>query len=165
MRSFVFILLFFILAEVLVIIAVSNSLGFGKTFILLITSTVLGIWMCRSEGLRSLNHDKIHYIQGMTFDNRVLGTAGILLSGFLLIIPGFVTSFIGLIILIPGLKNFIFHKMLWYIAEKLLPKHTKRNAAPFYDDSAGKVVDGEYYETTTTKHKGRSNEQSLHKLR
>ena len=48
MRGFFFIFLFFILTEILVIIAVSNILGFGITFILLVTSTALGIWMCRS---------------------------------------------------------------------------------------------------------------------
>ena len=160
MRGFLFIFLFFILAEILVIIAVSNILGFGITSMLLVTSTALGIWMCHSGGLRSLNHAKIHYIQSVPFDNRVLGSAGMLVSGFMLIIPGFMTSFIGLIILIPGLKTFIFHKVLWYLSEKLLPKHTKHNAAFSYDDSVGTVVDGEYYETTTQKHKGRSNQHS-----
>ena len=160
MRSFVFIFLSFILTEILVIVAVSNVLGFGKTFILLVTSTALGIWLCRSASLRSFNHAKMHYVQGVPFDKRLLGSAGILFSGFLLMIPGLVTSFIGLIILIPGLKNFIFHKVLWYLAEKLLPKHTKRNSAFSHDDSVGTVVDGEYYETTTLKHKGESNEQS-----
>ena len=76
MRSFVFIFLFFILTEILVIVAVSNVLGFGKTFILLVTSTVLGIWMCRSASLRSFNHAKMLYVQGVTFDNRLLGSAG-----------------------------------------------------------------------------------------
>jgi len=160
MRGFLFIFLFFILAEILVIIAVSNILGFGITFILLVTSTALGIWMCRSRDLRSFNHAKIHYLQGVPFDNRLLGSAGMVFSGFLLIIPGFVTSFIGLIILIPGLKTFIFHKVLWYLSDKLLPKHAKHNAVFSYDDSVGTVVDGEYYETTTQKHKGRSNQQS-----
>ena len=160
MRSFFFIFLFFILTEILVIVAVSNILGFGITSILLVTSTALGIWMCRSRDLRSFNHAKIHYLQGVPFDNRMLGSAGMVFSGFLLIIPGFVTSFIGLIILIPGLKTFIFHKVLWYLSDKLLPKHAKHNAVFSYDDSVGTVVDGEYYETTAQKHKGRSNEQS-----
>jgi len=160
MRSFIFIFLFFILTEILVIVAISNVIGFGKTAILLVASTALGIWVCRSGGLRSFNHAKIHYPQGVPFGNRVLGSAGMLFSGFLLIVPGFVTSFIGLIILTPGLKPFIFHKVLWYISEKLLPKHTERNAAFFYDDSAGTVVDGEYYETTTLELKARCNEQS-----
>tara|TARA_B100000575_G_scaffold198205_1_gene160342 strand:+ start:189 stop:707 length:519 start_codon:yes stop_codon:yes gene_type:complete len=160
MRSFVFIFLFFIFTEILVIVAVSNVLGFGKTFILLVISAALGIWICRSGGLRSFNHAKMHYIQGVPFDNRLLRSTGILFSGFLLIIPGLVTSFIGLILLIPGLKNFIFHQVLWYLAEKLSPKHTKCNSAFSYDDSAGTVVDGEYYETTTLKHKGKDNEQS-----
>ena len=83
-----------------------------------------------------------------------------LVSGFLLIVPGFVTSFIGLVLLVPGLKTFIFHKVLWCVSEKLLPKHTKHNAAFSYDESVGTVVDGEYYETTTQKHKERSHEQS-----
>ena len=160
MRSFFFIFLFFILTEILVIVAVSNILGFGITSILLVTSTALGIWMCRSRDLRSFNHAKIHYLQGVPFDNRMLGSAGMMVSGFLLIIPGFVTSFIGLIILIPGLKTFIFHKVLWYLSDKLLPKHAKHNAVFSYDDSVGTVVDGEYYETTAKKRKGRSNEQS-----
>ena len=160
MRSFFFIFLFFILTEILVIIAVSNILGFGLTSILLVTSTAVGIWICRSRGLRSFNHAKIHYLQGMPFDNRMLGNAGMLFSGFLLIIPGFVTSFIGLIILIPGLRTFIFHKVLWYLSDKLLPKHAKHNAVFSYGDSVGTVVDGEYYETTAQKHKRRSNEQS-----
>ena len=160
MRSFFFIFLFFILTEILVIVAVSNILGFGITSILLVTSTALGIWMCRSRDLRSFNHAKIHYLQGVPFDNRMLGSAGMMVSGFLLIIPGFVTSFIGLIILIPGLKTFIFHKVLWYLSDKLLPKHAKHNTVFSHDDSVGTVVDGEYYETTAQKHKGRSNEQS-----
>ena len=160
MRSFFFIFLVFILTEILVIIAVSNILGFGITFILLVTSTALGIWMCRSGDLRSFNHAKIHHIQGALFDNRVLGSAGMLVSGFLLIVPGFVTSFIGLVLLVPGLKTFIFHKVLWCVSEKLLPKQTKHNAAFSYDENVGTVVDGEYYETTTQKHKERSNEQS-----
>ncbi len=160
MRSFFFIFLFFILTEILVIVAVSNILGFGITSILLVTSTALGIWMCRSGDLRSLNHAKIHYIQGAPFDNRVLGGAGMLVSGFLLIVPGFVTSFIGLVLLVPGLKTFIFHKVLWCVSEKLLPKQTRHNAAFSYDESVGTVVDGEYYETTTQKHKERSNEQA-----
>ena len=160
MRSFFFIFLFFILTEILVIVAVLNILGLGITSILLVTSTALGIWMCRSRDLRSFNHAKIHYLQGVPFDNRMLGSAGMVFSGFLLIIPGFVTSFIGLIILIPGLKTFIFHKVLWYLSDKLLPKHAKHNTVFSYDDSVGTVVDGEYYETTAQKHKGRSNEQS-----
>ena len=115
--------------------------------------------MCRSGDLRWFNHAKIHYIQGALFDKRVLGSAGMLVSGFLLIFPGFVTSFIGLVLLVPGLKTFIFHKVLWYVAEKLLPKYTKHDAAFSHDESVGTVVDGEYYETTTQKHKERSNEQ------
>ena len=47
--GFLFIFLFFILAEILVIIAVSNILGFGITSMLLVTSTALGIWMCHSR--------------------------------------------------------------------------------------------------------------------
>ena len=160
MRSFIFIFLFFILTEILVIVAISNVIGFGKTAILLVASTALGIWVCRYGGVRSFNHAKMHYPQGVLFHNRALGSAGMLFSGFLLIVPGFVTSFIGLIILIPGFKPFIFQKVLWYISEKLLHKHTRRNAAFSYDDDVGTVVDGEYYETTTLKHKARSNEQS-----
>ena len=160
MRSFFLIFLVFILTEILVIIAVSNILGFGITSMLLVTSTALGIWMCHSGGLRSFNHAKIHYIQSVPLDDRVLGRAGMLVSGFMLIIPGFMTSFIGLIILIPGLKTFIFHKVFWYLSEKLLPKHTKHNAAFSYDDSVGTVVDGEYYETPTQKHKERDKKQS-----
>ena len=160
MRSFCFIFLFLILTEILVIIAVSNILGFGITFILLVTSTALGIWMCRSQGLRSFNQAKTHYIQGVPFDNRALGGAGMLFSGCLLVIPGFLTSFIGLVLLVPGLKTFIFHRVLWYVSEKLLPKHTKHNATFYYDDSVGTVVDGEYYETPTQKHKEKDKKQS-----
>ena len=159
MRSFVFIFLVFILTEILLIIAVSNILGFGITFILLVTSTALGVWMCRSGDLRSFNHAKIHYTQGAPSNHQVLGSAGMLVSGFLLIVPGFVTSFIGLVLLVPGLKTFIFHKVLWCVSEKLLSGHIKHNAAFSYDESVGTVVDGEYYETTTQKHKERTNEQ------
>ena len=164
MRSFFFIFLFFILTELFVIVAVANVLGFGMTSILLVTSTALGIWMCRSGGLRSFDHAKIHYMQAVSFDNRVLGSASMLFSGFLLVVPGLVTSFIGLIILIPGLKTFIFHKVLWYLSKKLLPKHTKHNADFSYDDSVGTEVDGEYYETTIQEQKETMNEQSRMKL-
>ena len=160
MRKIFFILFFFILSEILVIIAVSSILGFAITSFLVVMSTVSGIWMCRSQGLRPFHQAKIHYAQGIQFKEQVLGSASSLVSGFLLIIPGLITSFIGLAILIPGLKTFIFHKLLWYFSEKLLTKHTKHSATSYFDDSVGTVVDGEYYETTTQNHKDRSNEQS-----
>ena len=48
----------------------------------------------------------------------------------------------------PRLETFTFQKVLWYLLEKLLPKHTKHNATFSYDDTVGTVVDGEYYETS-----------------
>ena len=160
MRKISLILFFFILSEIFMIIAVTSILGFGITSLMVITSTVFGIWMCRSQGFRSFHQVKVNYVRGIPFQGQLLGSAGSLVSGLLLIIPGLITTLIGLIILIPGLKTFIFHRMLWYLSEKFLPNHTKHNAAFSYDDSAGTVVDGEYYETTTQNHKRRSNEQS-----
>ena len=160
MRKVFFIPFFFILSEILVIIGVSSILGFATTFFLVITSTVFGIWMCRTQGLRSFHQAKIHFAQSVQFREQVLSSAGSLVSGFLLIIPGLITSFIAVVILIPGLKTFIFHKVLWYFSEKLLTKHTKHSATSYFDDSIGPVVDGEYENTTTQKQEERSDEQS-----
>ncbi len=88
-----FFLAYFI-TEMLILASVIRWLGFFNTLFLLILTTVFGSWIVRSLGFKTLRR------QGLP---KQLPKR--LLAGILLLIPGFLTDFIGLLLLILPIKG------------------------------------------------------------
>ena len=121
-----FFLVYFIV-EVFILFAVIRWLGFLNTLLLLILTTVLGSWIVRTLGFQHLQRQGWH----QHLPKR-------LLAGVLLIIPGFLTDFIGLLLLILPMKG-DFSRFF---------SHSKSANSPASDHNKtqkGDVIEGEYW--------------------
>jgi UPF0716 protein FxsA len=90
------------IAELYVAIRVADAIGVLLTVILLIAGWPVGIWLVRAEGRtawRRLRAAAI--ITGRPPGREVLDGALILVGGSLLIVPGFITDVLGLLLLLP----------------------------------------------------------------
>ena len=144
------ILLFFISLEIFVFIAASQFLGIILILLLTIASMIVGVSLCRSRGFRLLNQVRQNYFQETRQAEEIISRVGVLLAGFLMIIPGLITSFMGLLMLIPGLRTLIIKKALDHFSDSLGAKMSKFETPYPGDDNFGPVLDGEYFETNPT---------------
>jgi len=88
-------------AEVFVVIKVADAIGALATVLLLIASWPLGTWALRSQGSAAWRRLIAAIDQGRTPTHEVVDGALVLLGGLLLIVPGFITDALGLLLLLP----------------------------------------------------------------
>lgn len=101
-------LLFFIalpLIEIALFIWIGSAIGVGMTLLLILLSAVLGVSILRGQQARALEMMQ----NRMRFDPGTALAQGAFraVSGILLILPGFLTDALGLVLLIPGLQRAI----------------------------------------------------------
>lgn len=87
------------LAELYVAVQVAGALGVLPTVILLIAGWPLGAWLVRAEGRAAWRRLRAASATGGAPGREVLDGALILVGGSLFIVPGFITDFLGLLLL------------------------------------------------------------------
>ncbi len=101
-----------VLLELTVMIEVGYVIGALPTVGLLVLTTVLGSSLVRSEGIKTLFNAQQKMQQGEMPGREVMGGMMLALAGLLLIIPGFVTDFFGILLLQPWLRNKLADKLI-----------------------------------------------------
>ncbi|MGL5294783.1 MAG: FxsA family protein [Aeromonas sp.] len=139
-----------VVLELTVIIEVGAVIGALPTIGLLILTAILGSSLVRSEGIKTLLSAQQKMQMGEMPGREVMGGMMLAVAGLLLIIPGFVTDFIGILLLQPWLRN--------KLADKVIAKGQFRMpmggagqgaASPFSDPrvvpkQSGTTIEGEF---------------------
>lgn len=89
------------LAELFVIVKVSEAIGFVWMLLLLIASWPVGSRILRVQGRAAWRQFVAAIEAGRPPANEVLNGALVLAGGLLLMVPGFITDVIGLLLLLP----------------------------------------------------------------
>ena len=89
------------LAELFVIIKVSEAIGFLWMLLLLIVSWPVGSRLIRHQGRAALRRLREALAAAARPTNEVLDGALVLMAALLLLVPGFITDAIGLLLLLP----------------------------------------------------------------
>ena len=89
------------LVEITLLIEVGRRIEVGPTIALVIATGVLGAWLARREGLRTLRHIQTDLAAGQLPADRMIDALLILVAGVVLITPGIITDCIGFLLLIP----------------------------------------------------------------
>jgi UPF0716 protein FxsA len=97
--------------EIMILIKLGEFLGFWSAFILVVGTGFLGAWLARLEGARTWFNVQQALRSGQMPGEQVIDAFLILVSGILLITPGFLTDITGLLLLIPQTR-FWFKKWL-----------------------------------------------------
>jgi UPF0716 protein FxsA len=97
-------LLLWPVAELIVIVKVAEAIGVLLTLVLLFAGWPIGMWAIRSEG-RAVWRRMAEAVQaGRAPTREVLDGALVLVGGTLLMIPGFITDVIGILLLLPPVR-------------------------------------------------------------
>lgn len=99
-----FLLILWPIAEVFVAIKVADAIGVLLTVVLLLAGWPLGSWLLRSRGRAAWRRLAAAVQAGRTPGREVLDGVLVLFGGMLLMIPGFITDAIGLLLLLTPVR-------------------------------------------------------------
>lgn len=93
------------LAELYVLIEIGRAIGAGTTIALVILTAVLGAWLLRWQGLQTLARAQASMNAGELPALELVEGLILLLTGVLLLTPGFITDVIGFVVLLPAVRR------------------------------------------------------------
>jgi UPF0716 protein FxsA len=99
------------LLELYILIKIGSYLGPFLTIGLIIFSGLLGLLLARFEGLRTLHQIRQNLSQGIVPAEEMIDSVLIFVGGVLFVIPGVITDFAALVLLIPFTRT-IFKRWL-----------------------------------------------------
>src|SRR5690625_1190809 len=101
MRIFFLFIFVIPVIDILLFVWVGNTLGAWTVIGLIFLTAILGVVLAQYQGLENLRKAQEAWQRGDYPTDYMINSICILIGAFLLIIPGFITDAIGLILLIP----------------------------------------------------------------
>ena len=89
------------IVEITVIIQVAHAIGALDTIALLILVSVVGAWLTKHEGFVVLSRLRAQLAAGRVPAAELVDGVLVLAAGVLMLVPGFVTAGVGLLLLFP----------------------------------------------------------------
>ena len=121
------------LIEIYLFIKVGSEIGALNTILLILTTAVVGIWYARYEGFNTLRSGVSQLVKNELPLYEIVSGAAIAFAALLLILPGFATDIIGILLVFPVTRKII------------LSKYSKKNTSKKKDNDRGKnYIEGEY---------------------
>jgi UPF0716 protein FxsA len=111
MRVFLLLLLLFPVLELFVLVRVGMSLGFIPTFLLVVATSLLGLFVIRVAGFATAMRARESLSRGELPAQQMLEGLMIAVGGGLLLLPGFVSDILGVICLLPVTRRVLVNKM------------------------------------------------------
>lgn len=135
--------------EIAVLIEVGGWIGGGPTLLLVVLAGVAGSLLLRRQGLATLRRAQESLDRGELPVGAVYAGFCVVIGAILLIIPGFLTDILGILLLVPFLRDALGRRLLdrvrangsmrvWMSRTEAGPSGTTR--------TAGEVIDVEYRE-------------------
>lgn len=102
----------FFLVEITAFVIVGKLVGLLMTLLLVVLTTMAGFAVIRDQGLASA-YQSVQMMQGgRQLDPEQMPNPIKMIAGLLLIVPGFVTDTIGIIMLLPPVRHFLQKKLM-----------------------------------------------------
>ena len=98
------------LIEIYLFIKVGSQIGALNTILLIATTAVAGIWYARYEGFNTLRSGMSQLVKNELPLYEIVSGAAIAFAALLLILPGFATDIIGILLIFPVTRKIILRK-------------------------------------------------------
>ena len=92
------------LIEIYLLIEIGSRLGAFNTVLIVILTALLGAWLARLEGSKTMTKVRESLNRGELPAEEMLDAMLIFVAGIVLLTPGFVTDLVGLGILVPQIR-------------------------------------------------------------
>ncbi|SFL04141.1 FxsA family protein [Shimia haliotis] len=135
------------LIEIALFINVGGAIGLWPTLAIVVLTAFLGTWLVRTQGLMAIGNLQRSFAELDDPTEPLAHGAMILISGALLLTPGFFTDAIGFSLLIPAIRSSVFHYMRRRVTVQSFSMGTTHTSYQSNQRSAaGDVIDGEFSE-------------------
>jgi len=128
------------LIELYFLIQVGSEIGAFSTIFLTIFTALVGGWMVRAQGFSTIMRVRETIDRGEVPALEMMEGSVLLVCGFMLLLPGFITDAVGFIFLIPPLRR-------WLLSAGLRGAGVMRPAGSSQASEAAKnqrIIEGEY---------------------
>ena len=98
------------IVEISIFITIGSNIGTLNTIAIILLTAVIGIYFVRRQGLSLLFNAQRNMAQGIMPTEEIKGGIFLLISGLLLITPGFFTDCVGFLMFLKPVQNFISQK-------------------------------------------------------
>lgn len=136
------------IVEIALLIQVGGVIGGWNTVAVVIVTAFIGAYLVRREGLSTLQTAQQKMNQGQMPGEELAQGLLLLVAGVLLVTPGFVTDFIGLLFTVPVTRKLIGKALLLkFMQSKHATEqfsHTQHYQAR-NDSQDGDIIEGEYH--------------------
>ena len=99
------------LIEIYLFIKIGSEIGALITVALILITALLGVWYARYEGFNTLKSGISQVIKNELPLYEIISGAALAVAAILLIIPGFATDLLGLIMIFPPTRKLLFGKI------------------------------------------------------
>ena len=124
MKSLFILIIGLPLVEIFLIIKIGHIVGSFNTILLIVFTAITGVYFARLEGLNTLRSGINQLIKNEIPAYELMSGATLAIAALLLIFPGFITDFIGIILIIPYTRKILF--------KLFLSKYNKKNVNSDY---------------------------------
>ena len=107
------------LAEIYVLVSVGDAIGAWSTILLVIITALIGSTLLKQQGWSIMAKAQQSIAEGRTPALEILEGVVILVSGVLLLTPGFITDGLGLLGLMPWSRSYFINHFLEKNAERV----------------------------------------------
>ena len=139
------------LAEIYVLVSVGSAIGAWSTILLVIITALIGSTLLKQQGWSIMAKAQQSIAEGRTPALEMLEGVVILVSGVLLLTPGFITDGLGLLGLMPWSRSYFINHFLEKNAERVF---SQRNSVFIHKTSNQETktankdepIEGEFWE-------------------
>ena len=120
------------LIEIYLFIKIGSQIGAFNTVLLILTTAVAGVAYARYEGFNTLKSGLSQLVKNEIPVYEIISGATLAFAALLLILPGFATDMIGILLIIPFTRKVI------------LSKFINKNKKKYKSENNKNYIDGDY---------------------
>ena len=111
MNTFLVLLISIPILEIFLFIKIGSQIGAFNTILLIFVTAFFGIIYARYEGFNTLKSGMAQIVKNELPVYEIISGAALAFAALLLILPGFATDFLGLLIVFPLTRRLMFKKV------------------------------------------------------
>ena len=138
------------LAEIYVLVSVGQAIGGLSTVLLVVITAFIGTSLLRQQGWSTMAKAQQSMAEGRTPAMEMLEGVVILISGILLLTPGFLTDGLGLLGLMPWSRHYFINHFLEKNAERVFKSRNSvfinRSETTDSKSKRDETIEGEFWE-------------------
>ncbi len=108
--------------EIYLIVKVGEIVGIVPTFLILFSTSVAGGWLVRRQGIAIIGRVRDELAGGRLPAGPIMEGLLVLVGGMLLLLPGLLTDFLGLLFLITPTRNLMGRSIVTWLQRRFIPR-------------------------------------------